>query len=175
MFDALPTVMRTTSLVGALVAMLAPSAFADPVNTLGEVHFKFDSAVLPGEAPALLRDAVNYATAHPDTRIVLDAHCDPIGTSPYNVGLAIRRAESVRAQLTAMGVPEAQVVFSIYGKDGAPRASYAADRRVAVWPTHEPLASVIDQTFAGHGTAVTWAQPLTVAQIDAAPAPVASR
>ena len=170
--------MKRTFFVGALVAMFGPHAYADPptsASTLGEIHFQFDSAVLPGEAPALLRQTVNYATAHPDTRIVLDAHCDPIGTSPYNVGLAIRRAESVRGQLTAMGVPLDQIVFSIYGKDGAPRATHADDRRVTAWPTREPLAAVIDQTFAGHGTAVTWGEPLTVAQIDAAPAPVASR
>ena len=106
---------------------------------------------------------------------MLDAHCDPIGTSPYNVGLAIRRAEAVRGQLTAMGVPADQVVFAVYGKDGQPAATHAEDRRVTVWSTREPLATVIDQTFAGHGTAVTWGRPLTVAQIDAAPESVASR
>ncbi len=172
---------RTTisMVLGALAAMIPDGAGADPAThpaqVLGEVKFRFDSAALPANAPRLLDGAVRFAAAHPDQRVVLDAHCDPIGTSPYNVGLAVRRAESVRAQLIARGVSADQIVLAIYGEDGARRASYADDRRVTLWPTREPLAQVIDHTLAGKGTAVTWNKPLTTAQLEAAPQPVASR
>lgn len=165
--------------LGALAAMIPGGASADPATrpsqVLGEVKFRFDSAALPANAPQLLDGAVRFAAAHPGHRIVLDAHCDPIGTSPYNVELAIRRAESVRAQLIVRRVPADQVVLAIYGKDGARRASYADDRRVTLWPTRQPLVAVIDHTLAGKGTAVTWNRPLTIAQLEAAPQPVASR
>jgi outer membrane protein OmpA-like peptidoglycan-associated protein len=173
--------LKTISMIlGALAAMIPDSAVADraaapPSHVLGEVKFRFDSAALPANAPHRLDGVVRFAAAHPDHRIVLDAHCDPIGTAPYNVGLAIRRAESVRAQLIARGVPADQVVFAIYGEDGARRASYADDRRVTLWPTRQPLVAVIDHTLAGKGTAVTWSRPLTTAQLEAAPQPVASR
>jgi OmpA family protein len=172
---------RTTisMVLGALAAMISGGAGADPAmrssQVLGEVKFRFDSSALPANAPQLLDGAVRFAAAHPDQRVVLDAHCDPIGTSPYNVGLAIRRAESVRARLVARGVPADQVVLAIYGEDGARRASYADDRRVTLWPTRQPLAQVIDHTLARKGTAVTWNKPLTTAQLEAAPQPVASR
>ena len=91
------------------------------------------------------------------------------------MALAIRRAESVRRQLTARGVPGEQIVLAIYGKDGPHRATYAEDRRVTVWSTREPLASVISTTFGHQGSAVRWQKPLTVAQVQAAPEPVASR
>jgi len=156
--------------------MIPGSASADPASrALGEVKFRFDSAALPANAPQLLDGAVRFAAAHPGHRIVLDAHCDPVGTSPYNVGLAVRRAESVRAKLVARGVPADQIVLAIYGEDGARRATYADDRRVTLWPTREPLAQVIDHTLGGKGTAVTWNKPLTTAQLEAAPQPVASR
>jgi len=109
-----------------------------------------------------------FASANPDTKIVLDAHTDPIGASDYNVQLAIRRAESVHAQLKTMGVPDDRIVYAIYGEDGDRRASYANDRRVTIWSTREPLATVIDHTFDGRGNAVTWQRPLTVAQIEGA-------
>lgn len=142
---------------------------------LGEVHFQFDSAALPADANERLRKAADYAETHPGARIVLDAHCDPIGTNPYNVGLAIRRAESVRGTLTEMGVPREQIVFAIYGEDGARRATHAQDRRVTVWASQAPLTAVIDRTFTGGGAAVTWGKPLTTAEIEATPAPVARR
>lgn len=168
--------LTTISMVfGALAAMIPGGASADPARALGEVKFRFDSAALPANAPQTLAGAVRFAAAHRGHRIVLDAHCDPVGTSPYNVGLAVRRAESVRTKLIARGVPADQIVLAIYGEDGARRATYADDRRVTLWPTRQPLAQVIDHTLGGKGTAVTWNKPLTTAQLEAAPQPVASR
>jgi hypothetical protein len=176
----MPRPIHTISMVlGTLAAMLpapvgAEHGAAQPAP-LDEVKFRFDSSALSAAAQRSLDDVVRFAAAHPDQRIVLDAHCDPIGTATYNVGLAIRRAESVRGQLTARGVPADQIVFAIYGEDGERRASYAEDRRVTLWPTRDPLVAVIDHTLAGKGTAVTWNRPLTTAQLEAAPQPVASR
>ena len=175
--------MKSLALLLATCAALVPAtagagagaALPHTSNTLAEVNFKFDSAQLPADAKALLDPAVAYAARHSNTRIVLDAHCDPIGSAPYNAGLAIRRAEQVRHQLIAAGVPEDQFVISIYGEDGARRASYADDRRVTLWWTQESLAEVSSDAFAAHSTAVRWGRPMTVAEIQAAPEPVASR
>ena len=173
------TLTTISVVLGALTAMIPGGASADPAvrssRALGEVKFRFDSSSLPANTAQLIAGAVRFAVAHPGHRIVLDAHCDPVGTSPYNVGLAVRRAESVRARLVARGVPADQIVLAIYGEDGARRATYADDRRVTLWPTRQPLAQVIDHTLAGKGTAVTWNKPLTTAQLEAAPQPVASR
>ena len=161
-----------------LVAALLPgAAFAEPPpsHVLGELGFRFDSAVLPGNAPTKLDTTVAYAAANPTARIVLDAHCDPRGTSAYNVGLAVRRAQAVREQLIGAGVPDEQIVLAIYGKDGARRATYAEDRRVTVWSSRSSMAMLVDQTFAGRGAAVTWGRPLTVSQIESSPDSVASR
>jgi len=127
------------------------------------------------DAPNVLGKVVEFASANPDTRIVLDGHCDPVGASDYNVKLAIRRAESVRAELERMGLPKDRIVFAIYGEDGARRATHADDRRVTIWSNREPIAAVIDHTFAGKGEAVTWEQPMTVAEIEGRADDVASR
>ena len=172
--------MKTLALLFATCAALAPAAArADDAaprtsNSLADVKFRFDSSTLPANASTLIQPAVRYAAHHPSARIILDAHCDPIGTSPYNVGLAIRRAESVRQKLRGAGVPEEQIVVAIYGEDGPRRATYADDRRVTLWSTQRPLADVTDHTFAQRGTAVEWGRPLTPAQIQAPPQPVAS-
>jgi len=117
------------------------------------------------DAPGVLDKVVAFASANPESKIVLDAHCDPTGATTYNVKLAIRRAESVRERLKTMGIPQDRIVFAVYGEDGAKRATFAEDRRVTIWSTREPLAAVIDHTFAGKGNAVTWEEPMTVAQI----------
>jgi len=162
------------TMFGALLAVIGVQR-TTAAETLGDVHFRFDSSALPQNAEASLAAAAAFAAEHPETLIVLDAHCDPIGTEPYNVRLAIRRADAVRDRLAALGVPHGQVVVSIYGEGGARRASYAEDRRVTMWPTREPVAEVIRRTFDGEGIAVTWGRQLTVAEIEATPVPVATR
>jgi hypothetical protein len=163
----------------AVLAVTVVGHTATTTNTLGEVNFAFDKSDPLGDVPVLLKHAATYAAAHPSERIVLDAHCDPIGAGPYNVALSIRRATAVRDQLAGMGVPREQIVLAAFGKDGQRRATHAADRRVTVWSTTAPLASVIDSTFAARGTSVTWDKPLTVAQIEQPSSPngeaVASR
>jgi outer membrane protein OmpA-like peptidoglycan-associated protein len=172
--------MRSLALLVATCAVVAPAAVsanrAAPhrSNTLADVHFRFDSSALPDNTASLIRPAVAYAARHAGARIVVDAHCDPIGASPYNAGLAVRRAESVRAALTKAGVPAEQIVLAVYGEDGPRRASYADDRRVTLWWTRRPIAEVAGHTLALRGTAVEWGQPLTTAQIEAPPQPVAS-
>jgi hypothetical protein len=159
--------MKTTTLAAILVA----AAFGSPAvagnNATSEIRFDFDSSKLPASATDALAGVLAAAQAHPAARIVLDAHCDPVGSGPYNVQLAIHRAEAVRYGLMADGIDPARIVFAVYGKDGAPRATHAADRRVGITLTTDPIASVIDETFDGHGTAVTWQRPLTLAQIKA--------
>jgi outer membrane protein OmpA-like peptidoglycan-associated protein len=168
-------------LAAGAAALVGPAtAAADPAQlrgygALGELRFRFDSAALRPSAPAALDKVAAFASANPDAKIVLDAHTDPIGAPAYNVKLAIRRAEAVRARLTAAGVNANQIVFAIYGEDGDRRARYADDRRVTIWSTRQPLAMVIERTLTGNGTAVTWGRPLTVAQIEGATEAVASR
>lgn len=164
--------------VAALVgsgAAVAGGVTSHRSGALGELKFRFDSAALRPGAPAALDKVAAFASAHPDAKIVLDAYTDPIGAADYNVKLAIRRAGAVRTQLKAMGVDGNQIVFAIYGEDGERRAHYADDRRVKIWSTRQPLATVIDRTFARSGIAVTWGRPLTVAQIEGGTESVASR
>jgi hypothetical protein len=159
--------MKTT-LLATIFATVAFGATAVADNApASEIHFGFDSAKLPSSAVDTLAGVSAAAKANPDARIVLDAHCDPLGTSPYNVKLAIQRAEAVRYGLMADGVDPERIVFSVYGKDGAHRATHADDRRVGITLTTEPIATVIDTTFRGQGTAVTWNKPLTLAQVRA--------
>jgi outer membrane protein OmpA-like peptidoglycan-associated protein len=163
--------IKHTLLTTALAALLGGTgAVADSSsNTVGdqcELKFAFDSSALPLNANAELERVIALSMAHPDLLIVLDGHADPVGTAVYNVGLSIRRAEAVRSDLIELGMDKDRIVIASYGKDGAPRATHAEDRRVTIRTTRDSLASVIDYTFTGHGTSVNWHKPLTTAQIE---------
>lgn len=158
-----------STLIAAVVAVAGHAAAPVEPPSLVDVHFEFDSSALADTTWAKLEKPVAVARANPSVRLVLDAYCDPIGTGPYNIGLAIRRATSVRDALVEMGVPAEQIVFGIYGEDGFRRATYAGDRRVSVRESRKPLDAVIAFTFAHHGTAVTWGKPMTMDELAKAP------
>ena len=157
-----------TTLLSAVLAVVGHAATrTPPTQALGEVFFGFDSSDVPTRAS--LQKPVAFAIAHPSARLVLDAHCDPIGTAPYNVALSVRRAEAVRYAMIDMGVPAQQIVLAFYGEDGAPRVTYAEDRRVTVWESRQPVNDIIARTFASGGTGVTWGRPMTVAELAETP------
>ncbi|MBA3463626.1 MAG: OmpA family protein [Deltaproteobacteria bacterium] len=155
--------MRTkqTLLVAALTALLGGVATA---NT--NVNFKFDSAALSPGAETALADVAAKAIGRSGQRVVLDGHADPVGASPYNVGLSLRRAEAVKDKLISLGVDSERIVISAYGEDKPAGATNAAKRRVRIWMTELSVNQVVAQAFASNGTSVHWDRPLTVAELD---------
>jgi len=139
-------------------------ATADSSPPDAEVFFRFDSAWLDDDAAESLDAIATLAKDAPTTKLVIDAHADATGQSPYNVGLSIRRARSVQRYFTQRGLDPARIVIAAYGEDGPRRASRALDRRASVTLTAEPLYSIID----GSGrfvTAVVWNEPVSYAEI----------
>ncbi len=75
-----------------------------------DILFEFDSARL---RPDLRRDLATLARsllAYPDTIVVVTGHTDNIGNPEYNQRLSERRAEAVRAELIANGVPARRII-----------------------------------------------------------------
>jgi peptidoglycan-associated lipoprotein len=135
---------------------------------IGEVFFAFDSARLPEGASDELARMAEVAKQNPRAKIVVDGHADPRGTGPYNVGLALRRAQTVQRELISRGVDADRVLLVTYGEDGLRRSSFKFDRRATVWATEEPLHAVVDGSLV-RGTAILWDEPVTAAEIDGPP------
>lgn len=160
-------------LASVLLVAAARAAHADP-QPLTDVFFRFDSAELSREGKLALDAAAQQAIANPGAKVVIEGHADPIGTSPYNVGLSIRRAESARDYLLSAGIERDSIVLAYYGEDGAPRPTYAQRRRVTVELTRQPLYVVIDRALPV-ATALTWEKPATVAEIEGPRAELSAR
>jgi outer membrane protein OmpA-like peptidoglycan-associated protein len=151
--------------VGVSLVAAAVTAAAEPAQPKTEVFFEFDSSKLSREAKYELEQAAKESKAHPNAKIIIDGHTDPVGTSAYNVGLSIRRAEAARDHLICKGADPDNIVMAYYGEDGPQRATHAKDRRVSVELTNDPLYVVIDKALP-EATALTWKEPATTAEID---------
>jgi peptidoglycan-associated lipoprotein len=98
------------------------------------VFFEFDSDEISGEAEEKLRAKAEILRANPGLRLRIEGHADQRGSTEYNLALGQRRAESVRAWLSAYGIDEARLNTLSYGKErlldeGTDESAFARNRR----------------------------------------------
>ncbi len=80
------------------------------------VFFDFDSAMLTPEAQAIVNEAAANAKSANANRIIVTGHTDTSGPAEYNMGLSLRRAESVRDELVLSGIPAANIELAARGQ-----------------------------------------------------------
>jgi len=88
---------------------------------LATIHFDFDKwGIRPGDAKTLEGTAwqlLDAAKQNVKPTVTIEGHCDPIGTSEYNMALGQRRAESAKAYLVKFGVAADQLSTTSYGEE----------------------------------------------------------
>lgn len=101
---------------------------------LESVYFDFDRSNIKEAERAKLRAAADYLRDNPNSRLLLEGHCDWRGTAEYNLGLGDRRATSALDYLATLGVDESRLETLSKGDLEATRdadeATMAQDRRV---------------------------------------------
>lgn len=81
------------------------------------VFFDFDKADLKSDSATIVRQAAQaFPRSQGVTRIEATGHADRSGTDAYNLKLSQRRAEAVRAELIAQGVPANQIAIFAKGE-----------------------------------------------------------
>ena len=110
-------------------AMMAPETFI--------VYFGFDRSDLTAEGASIIDSAVAAAQKMGISEFSVTGHADRAGSEEYNVGLSLRRANTVRDALIARGVSASNISVAGRGEsepavataDGVPEQ---ANRRVEI-------------------------------------------
>jgi OmpA-OmpF porin, OOP family len=79
------------------------------------VFFDWDRYDLSDRAKEIIAEAAQNSTKVQYTKIQVNGYTDTSGTPQYNMGLSIRRADSVKAQLITDGVPASAIAIMGYG------------------------------------------------------------
>ncbi|MFA6582974.1 MAG: OmpA family protein [Elusimicrobiaceae bacterium] len=80
------------------------------------VEFEFDSAVLLPESYKSLDKIGEILIKHPTLKLIVEGHCDDIGSDEYNDWLSLERAKAVKSYLVELGVYPDYVKVYGYGK-----------------------------------------------------------
>jgi peptidoglycan-associated lipoprotein len=82
-----------------------------------DVYFDYNRSDVRADAAKVLRANADFLTAHPELRIIAGAHCDERGSEKYNMALATKRADHVRAELKKLGIHSDRMRTVVYGKE----------------------------------------------------------
>ena len=102
-----------------------------PTCTLGSVYFDFNESALTTEGTTTLARNAECLKKVPNS-VTIVGHADPRGTAEYNIALSEKRAQSVQAHLSRLGVEGARVAILPRGSldaRGTNEPTWAQDRR----------------------------------------------
>ncbi len=106
------TAMAATTTAAAAPA---PAPAVQPARSY-LVFFDWDKATLTDRARQIIKEAADNSTHVQYTRIEVNGYTDTSGTPQYNMGLSIRRATAVKAELIKDGVPAAAIATQGFGE-----------------------------------------------------------
>jgi len=93
----------------------APQAMEEiPRNFI--IFFDWDKDNITPEAQAILEEAAQYAKQAGVARIVLTGHADRSGSTKYNEGLSMRRANNAMTNLIDLGIPGSAIAVFAKGE-----------------------------------------------------------
>jgi outer membrane protein OmpA-like peptidoglycan-associated protein len=101
--------------VAAAAPMAAPAPAVQPARSY-LVFFDWDKSNLTDRARQIIHEAADNSTHVQYTRIEVNGYTDTSGTPQYNMGLSIRRANAVKAELIKDGVPSSAISTQGFGE-----------------------------------------------------------
>lgn len=95
------------------------------------VYFAFDSSEIDSDARLALQENAQCLKTKTGT-VIVEGHCDPRGTTEYNMALGDRRARGVKKYLTSLGVGDSLLRPISKGEEesqGTDETGWAKDRK----------------------------------------------
>lgn len=87
------------------------------VNVGDTVFFEVDQHSIRPDAQAVLQKQAAWLKQYPQTKLLVEGHCDERGTREYNLALGDRRAYAVKEFLVSLGIDAARLQTKSYGKE----------------------------------------------------------
>jgi peptidoglycan-associated lipoprotein len=115
---ASPQLMGAPTVLPVLPLPLV-GATPGPDQLHADIYFDFDRARLDTATKALLDERGQFLKDNPDWAVLLQGYADPSGAAAYNKALGLRRAETVKKHLVALGVAETSIKVVSLGSEGS--------------------------------------------------------
>jgi peptidoglycan-associated lipoprotein len=92
------------------------TATGDAANRL-DVFFDLDDYLIRPDQFTTIQADAQFLKEHPEMSIVVEGHCDELGSTEYNIALGDKRATQVKAALEKAGITSSRMRTVSYGKE----------------------------------------------------------
>src|SRR5713226_1076053 len=82
-----------------------------------DAYFDYDKADLRPDARAALSKTAEFLKNYPTVKVTVEGHCDERGSTEYNLGLGVRRADAVKQYIVSLGVSAVRINTTSFGKE----------------------------------------------------------
>ncbi|MBT7951910.1 MAG: peptidoglycan-associated lipoprotein Pal [Gammaproteobacteria bacterium] len=95
------------------------TALDDPQSPLSVriIYFDYDSSEIQSQFRDTIEAHSAFLIANPNVIVALEGHADERGSREYNLALGERRSQTVKRQMTLLGVPSSQIRATSYGEE----------------------------------------------------------
>ena len=93
------------------------TAPTDQFSPIKDIYFDFDRFSLNPESRKILKTNAKWMRENASDNILIEGHADNRGSNEYNLALAAKRANSVRAYLVDLGVTAGRFSIVSYGEE----------------------------------------------------------
>lgn len=87
------------------------------VFKLSPIYFDYDKSDIRPTDAEILKSNATILISNPNIKISIEGHCDPMGTSEYNIALGWRRANSTQEYLVKLGIDKQRMGVISYGEE----------------------------------------------------------
>ena len=89
----------------------------EKLSQFDDVRFDFDKSEVKEAGRKTCGVVADYLKKHPQAKMLIEGHCDEIGTAAYNLVLGEKRALAVKRYLADLGVSSSRMQTTSYGKE----------------------------------------------------------
>ena len=82
-----------------------------------DAYFDYDKADVRPDTRAALSKTAEFLKGNPAIRVTVEGHCDERGSTEYNLGLGVRRADAVKQYIVSLGISADRVNTTSFGKE----------------------------------------------------------
>lgn len=111
------SVARITVAAAANVAPPKSDDFFAEENGRQDVFFDVDQYSIRADQQSTIQNDAKFLNKHPDLYVMIEGHCDELGSTDYNLALGDIRANEVKEALVKAGVDSARIDTVTYGKE----------------------------------------------------------
>jgi len=110
---------RVTVVPAPTAQTARPSGDASPSDAANrlDVFFDLDDYSIRADQFTTIQTDAQFLKEHPEMRILVEGHCDEMGSTEYNLALGEKRAAEVRTALEKAGVTPSRMRTISYGKE----------------------------------------------------------